>query len=296
MAVTFVVRTPYDVPSGRFIKRFKDQTVLGWLQRVWDSKHDAASLLGGNFYGGFGHLLDARLSESLPMPRSNKHVIELLKGHSYYTHTRTRAGNFEIETDDDEMYLCQYFFDSKFELANQNRVKFLVTNKWLPNKINQSLNSRPCTYVAARYPSQTCDSIYWDFSKTSGHRLEKIGDIVARMQQSEASTDCRLLKEFLTDVPAETSWKTTVGDLASCDRFANKTTKFKCSKHICQLYQHEQTWAFPSPLSASKSKSIYCQLIVFDDLWAKTHPVLFKSLKRMRHGTILFGKQPRLSM
>ena len=294
MAITFVVRTPYDVTSGRFIKRFKDQTVLGWLQRVWDSKHDAASLLGGNFYGGFGDLLDARLSESLPTPRSNKHVLELLKGHSYCNHARARAGNFEIETDDDEMYLCQYFFDSKFELANQNRVKFLVTDKWLPTKIDPPLKSRPCTYVAARYPCQTCDSSYWDFWKINGHRLDKIGDVVARMRQSEGSTDCRSLIDFLTDVSSETNWKTTIEDLASCDCFANETTKFKCSKHICQLYQHEQTWA--CPLDASKSVSICCQLIVFDDLWAKTRRVLFRSLKRMRHGDILFGKQPRIAM
>ena len=287
MAITFVVRTPYDVPGGRFIKHFKDETVLGWLHRIWDSAQDAASLLGGNFYGGFGDLLNARLNQSLPVPRTNKQVVELLQGHSYSTHVRARAGNFEIETDDDEMYLCQYFFDSKFMRANQNRVKFLTTEKWLPTGVDSTLASRPSTYVAARYPCQTADSIYWDFWKLSGHRLDRIGEIVAKMKQSEGYTDCAALIEFLATVPSNSSWKNVIHNLATDNRFPNESTTLKCSKHVCQLYHHEQTWA---------KRSLYCELIVFDDLWAKTHPVMFRSLKRMRHGDILFGKQPRITM
>ena len=66
MAISFVVRTPYEVPNGRFIKRFRDDTVLDWLRRVWNTTHDSTALLGGSFYGGFAHLLDARHERSLP--------------------------------------------------------------------------------------------------------------------------------------------------------------------------------------------------------------------------------------
>ena len=232
-------------------------------------------------------MLDARLSEPLAKPRTNKHVFELIKEHSYSPHVKARAGNFEIETDDDEMDLCQYFFDSKFESANPNRVTFLTTQKWLPTKIDSTLKSRPCTYVAARYPSQTCDSCYWDFWKLSGHRLDRIGEICARMEQTEGQTDCHSLIEFLSTITTDTGWNVVVEGLANDKRFANESTSLKCEEHICQLNHHEQTWV--------KNK-VFCQLIVFDDFWAKTHPVIFRSLKRMRHGDILFGKQPRITV
>ena len=287
MAISFVVRTPYEVPNGRFIKRFRDDTVLDWLRRVWNTTHDSTALLGGSFYGGFAHLLDARHERSLPVPQTNKDVAEMLRENSYSTHIGVRAGNFEIETDDDEMYLCQYFFNSKFEERNQNRIKFITTETWLSTSTDSSLNSRPCTFVAARYPCQTSDSIYWDFWKLNGHRLNRIGEIVTRMNETRGYTDCQSLTDALDDFDRETSWRTAINKLSTSSRFANKSTVLKCSKHICQLNQHEQTW---------RESLVYCQLIVFDDLWAKTHPVMFRSLKRMRHGDILFGKQPRITM
>jgi len=291
MAIVFVVRTPYQVPSGRFVKRFRDKTVLAWLQRIWSSKNDAATLLGGHFYGGFGHLLDARIEESLPMPRTNKEVLGLLKSHSYTRRAQTRSGNFQIETDDDEMYLCQYFFDSKFESANQNRIRFVTHKNWLPAKVDLIPKSRPATYIAARYPSQTADSIYWDFWKINGHRLNRIGNIGSRMKESHGYTDCQSLIHFFEDISPEKGWGNVIRQLAGDERFANKSTAFKCAKHICQLHQHDQEWNVSTGLV-----SVYCQLIVFDDLWAKTYPTMWRSLKRMRRGDMLFGKQPRITM
>ena len=275
------------MPTGRYIKRFRDDTVLGWLQRVWATKLDSTILLGGSFYGGFGHLLDARLERALPVPKNNKDVVRLLSEYSYSTHLRVRSGNFEIETDDDEMCLSQYFFNSDFEKRNQNRIKFLTTKSWLPTSADSNRKSRACTYIAARYPSQTAYSNNWDYWKLAGHRLDQIGEAVARMDESRGYSDCQSLTDALCNVAKKESWENAIQILSRDSRFDNNSTTWKVGKHICQLNQHEQTWG---------KTAIYCQLIVFDDLWAKTHPVMFRSLKRFSHGDILFGRQPRITM
>src|SRR5687768_9741294 len=35
MPVHFVYRSPYEGPTGKFVKHFPDDTVLAWFQRQW---------------------------------------------------------------------------------------------------------------------------------------------------------------------------------------------------------------------------------------------------------------------
>lgn len=289
MPIFYVRRTPYNFPSGRRIKKFRDASVLEWLQRIWDSGLSTEELLGGNFYGGFGHLLDCRAYEKLEAPKTNAQVVKLLRGHSYSTHVKQKSGNFEIETDDDEMDLSEYFFDLNFAEKNPNRVKFLLHDKWLPNRVGKFPRSRPATFFAARNPSQTCDSNFWDFFKIDGTRLGSIGNIVELIERSFG--DCSELKKFLSLFDENTPWKKAIAKLVTSDLFANQLTQSKCSAHICQVNLHDRNWKVSSGV-----KSIFSQLIVYDDLWAKTYPQFVRSLKRMKHGDILFGKQPANTM
>jgi len=280
MSVTFILRTPYDHPSGRFIKRFRHESVLGWFQSIWNNGKDCEELLGYSFYGGVGHLLDARIDEDLPCPKNASHLCELLRRHSYSTNVEMRSGCLEIQTDDDEMYLCQYFIDSKFIERNPNRVAYLTRDKWLPVRVEKGQKSRPKTFVAARYPSQTCDSAYFEFFEISGTRLERIANILEVME-AQPHSDCYTLKEFLRTVSPELSWKQTIQQFLAktSDGFKCQST-FKLNKHICEFNHHEKTW----------SKPVFSHLVVFDDLWAKTYPALVKSLRRFCDGQILFSK------
>ena len=131
MSITFVLRSPYE-PGGRYIKKFSHKSVLGWFQSVWDNGKDTEQILGVEFYGGIGHLLDARLSENLPMPNSEKELVALLHKHSYVGALKMKSGCLEIETDDDEMYLCQYVIESSFAKKYPQRTKFLLRDGWLP--------------------------------------------------------------------------------------------------------------------------------------------------------------------
>jgi hypothetical protein len=38
MAITFVYRSPYENPTGRYVKRLPDDSILAWFQRVWSSR------------------------------------------------------------------------------------------------------------------------------------------------------------------------------------------------------------------------------------------------------------------
>ena len=282
MSITFVLRSPYE-PGGRYIKKFSHKSVLGWFQSVWDNGKDTEQILGVEFYGGIGHLLDARLSENLPMPNSEKELVALLHKHSYVGAVKMKSGCLEIETDNDEMYLCQYMIESSFAKKYPQRTKFLLRDGWLPTRVKKKdVRSRPKTFIAARYPSQTCDSIYWDFFTVKGSRLETIGDVCTVMQESRFS-DCYSLQKFLETVDAQESWKDTIQRLATSNSFPNKLTTFRCSKHVCELYQHEQIWQF----HGDRTRNIFTELVVYDDLWAKSHPLLHKSLGKMKSGAVL---------
>jgi hypothetical protein len=239
--------------------------------------------LGVRFYGGVAHLLDY-LSEGnpdeIPMPQCEADLVAAFNSTSYINSIELKRGALEIETDDDEMDQCQYFFDSTFAKRNPKRIAFLIHKGWMPVRVDKSIRSRPKTYLFARYPSQSCDSANWDFFELQGHRLERIGKIRAAM--NDGRSDCHYLKGFLDQADPELSWQATTKNLAKdLFPFAGNLTEHKCSRHICQINHHQGNWF-------KRKAAVYSQLLVFDDLWAKSHSELFQSMRRFQRGKLLF--------
>ena len=103
---------------------------------------------------------------------------------------------------------------------------------------------------------------------------------------AKRGSDSYWINEFLKEVPKDFSWKKAIAKLVKdqCTwKDSRNESKFNCSEHICEMHQHYTThsnWK-------SKPKEFH-QFIVFDDLWAATHPALVKSIRRFEKRAILF--------
>ena len=274
--VYFVARTPYDTASGRYIKKLKSDSVLKWFQEHWNSGNDPSreNILGAGFYG-----LSSMFEGSDPKPTSLTEVTESLKKRCYYNSIVARDGAIEFLTDDDELDLSYYWFTSEFAAKHPDRVSFLMNDRWLPTNVVENEKSKPTTYLCSRYPGQSCDSANWDLFEIPGTRLEFIANVEPVMEKSKFS-DSSELQDFLLKVPGDFSWKQTIEKLvAEKAAFKDNQTEFRCSKHICEMRHHAENWG--------KNK-LFNHFVVFDDLWAATHPNLTASIRRFKKREMLF--------
>lgn len=140
MSTYFVYRSPYHGPSGKYLKRFDDATVLDWFRNHWRAIHDvgpeypagtyAEELLGTHVYG-FGSLFERIGEHALAPPADEKTLWRLLRANLYVEgEIRTAPHCVQVLTDDDEMELAYYFFDDDFLAEHGARAAFLLNEDW----------------------------------------------------------------------------------------------------------------------------------------------------------------------
>jgi uncharacterized protein (TIGR02996 family) len=141
MAVYFVYRSHYEGPTGKYIKRFKDASVLDWFRRHWRPVADPLAvnkqvekMLGCSVYG-LGSLFEAIGERAFKPPKNTEELEEYLRVHLYVEGEILFTPHaIQVLTDDDELQLAYYFFDDHFLAEHVDRAAYLLHGDWrLPN-------------------------------------------------------------------------------------------------------------------------------------------------------------------
>jgi uncharacterized protein (TIGR02996 family) len=139
MSTYFVYRSPYHGPSGKYLKRFADATVLDWFRRHWRAVPEgpgdppgryAEGLLGTDVYG-FASLFARVAEHGLAAPADEKALARLLRANLYVEgEVRSAPHCVQVLTDDDELELAYYFFDDEFLAKHDGWADFLLNEGW----------------------------------------------------------------------------------------------------------------------------------------------------------------------
>ncbi len=290
MPITFVYRSPYQNLTGRYIKKFPHESLLEWFQEHWDRREPSDEpwlseiLLGQNVYG-FGALFDAIEEHKIPVPKTNEELGAILKQHIY---AEGGPASFSprwlhVATDDDEWELRYNFLDDRYIEQKPEVFAFLTHEGSLPSDVAE-VESEPCTYLFVHSPVASCDSQRWDRVIAKGARLDDVEAIIDAYAvdsppREHPCWEADEVRELLIAKKADgLSWPQLLEEIAEIDySYARKENRsqIECSEHICQLHHHAWDWAIgdrdPIP--------IYFQVVVFDDIWAASHPFMLESMQ-----------------
>jgi len=289
MSFTFVYRCLYNNPTGRFIRRFPNHTILSWFQESWDTYQPyedgyCQSIFGQQIYG-FDSFFEKVDELKLPKPETHEQLAELLKKH-VYAEVGTNVGPqvFEVFTDDDEVDLRYLFVEDSFAESHPDKCKFLLHEQSLPTEIsNTNPVSEPCTWLYLHGPVQSADSQTWDIVKCPGVRLDNSVPTIEAYEKLKESRSFVEAEHYLAAVAkiktmANPTWQRVLNALlkeakAKKDGSADES-KTVFSDHICQLHHHAETWNF-----SARSLNLFHQIVVFDDIWAANYPNLASSIE-----------------
>jgi hypothetical protein len=137
MSVYFVYRSEYEGPSGKHVRKFEADTVLGWFRQVWEPAKQAAdasewvkSEIGTSVYGFYSLFENAR-ENNLPAPTSDRVLKSYLEEHLYAEgEIKYKPHALQVLTDDDEIELAYYIFDDEYLRLHPGRVDYLLHEGW----------------------------------------------------------------------------------------------------------------------------------------------------------------------
>lgn len=143
MTVYFALRSEYEGPSGKFVRRFENETVLDWFRQHWSvlaadedaCRAHAEAVLGTDVYG-FASLGEAIHEQELSPPTSHSELTSMLRAHLYFDgELLLSEHSIQVLTDGDEIELAYYFFDSAFLEKNPCAAAYLLHHEWqLPTR------------------------------------------------------------------------------------------------------------------------------------------------------------------
>jgi uncharacterized protein (TIGR02996 family) len=229
MSTYFVYRSPYHGPSGKYLKRLDDATVLDWFRNHWRAIPEAPDfpayahaeqLLGTRVYG-FASLFERIAGRALAAPEDEQTLGRVLRATVYNTEVRAAPHCVQVLTDDDELELAYYFFDDDFLAAHGDRAAFLLHDDWrLPG--GHAAAGRPCPVATTalaprrRGPGVTY-LVFYGFTDSGHLRLLKDGyrvsgvrlpDLARHLARSSPTGEnwpfpLRLLRAQLLQAPDE---------------------------------------------------------------------------------------------
>jgi uncharacterized protein (TIGR02996 family) len=136
MTVWFAYRCHYDLPATRFVKRFKEPTLVEWFRNHCkpstdydDAERHVQELLGIQPHG-FGYFLTRLGEANVPPPRNNR---ELQAGFGYWSvegEWLFQPHAIQGLDDDDEEEMAFYLFDDVFAARYPERVAWLTLEDW----------------------------------------------------------------------------------------------------------------------------------------------------------------------
>jgi len=132
MSVLFVYRSHYEGPTGKYVRRFEDASILDWFRARWRGASEEAAyevvdtMLGTEVYG-FDSLFSAIEEHDLKPPRSEVGLRDYLDEHLYVEGEILHTPHaIQVATDDDEIELAYYFFDDAFLVKDAAKAAFLL--------------------------------------------------------------------------------------------------------------------------------------------------------------------------
>ncbi len=137
MSVYFVYRSPCEGPSGKHLRKFDDDTVLGWFQQVWEPAKQAEdasewmkSEIGTSVYG-FHSIFESARENELPPPTSDRKLKSYLEEHLYVEgEIKFKPHAIQVLTDDDEIELAYYVFDDHYLSDHPGKADYLLHEDW----------------------------------------------------------------------------------------------------------------------------------------------------------------------
>jgi hypothetical protein len=136
MSVYFVYRNHYEGPSGKHVRRFEADSVLGWFQGIWERAKQADDAsewvkteIGADVYG-FASIFEAARKQSLPPPSSGLKLRSYLEHLYVEEEIRYKPHALQVLTDDDEIELAYYIFDDYHLGQHPGRAAYLLHNDW----------------------------------------------------------------------------------------------------------------------------------------------------------------------
>jgi uncharacterized protein (TIGR02996 family) len=137
MPVWFVYRSFDVAPTGKHLRRFDDDTVLGWFQRNWAylavADQEEADRRLEEVVGCDGWFLwnpfHAAAVNGVPMPRTDAELLELLRGYVEEM-AGDSAHGFAIFTEEDGEGGALYYLDGHFLAQHGPRAAYLLQEDW----------------------------------------------------------------------------------------------------------------------------------------------------------------------
>lgn len=280
MPFTFVYRSPYENQTGRYIRRFPKHTILQWFQEHWFTHPDTDSkeLLGSSVYG-FENLFEEITLSEIPVPKDHNELGKILKEHIYAEGSVAFTPEvLEVFTDDDALDVRYWFIEDSFAERHPEKTAFLLHEGSLPTDVNTS-ETAPCTYLYAHGPVESADSQEWDCVQCPGSRLGDHPRAVIEAYEALGGAEAGEFFDALLEQKSGTmTWpeileaRTKLVPTGNTKRKANASV-LQCSEHICQLDHHAKTWKL------RRITKLFFQTILFDDIWAASHPMLARSIE-----------------
>jgi hypothetical protein len=298
MGVYYALRSPYCGASGRYYRRFDDDNLLAFFQRLWgevkesdDNETILKEILGQVPYG---FALYDEDDELLPAPKNMRQLYSNLRESVYHNDFLTKPGCIQILTDDDELEMAYFFFDDAYLSRHSEKTAFLLHSHWkLPDvPTNSSSNSEPTTYaVCISYDCSASLDPPGSIHLLRGVRLsdltpKKINKILSeyfgesdhsRLWQEGEAFDTWLQRMVALPIKAVTLTNA---------RLVREQTKsdscFSVSDHAISLAFHHAIWEFPPTDHNPRHRAyhLYHHWYFFDDIWLSAYPALGKALLR----------------
>lgn len=304
MGLYLIYRSPY-YPSFKFQKKFEENTILEWFQSFWEMNQEDYDVyceqlytkLGTNIYG----VNDSLLSESIyegkaSMPQNYEELIHCLQEHSYVNKVfMPNPHLLQIYTDDDETDLAYYLIEENYLIQNPVNTKYLLQDAFdLPTNVDKNVEMSFKTNIEVKKLTgnkKNTDSVYFAFFSSWGnnsiHFLEEFNNgafCIERVSLKELPSfllqqelDVSVPQELLlikSQIKPEQSIDEVIINLKSIpftqtNSFDSSLSKVFFSEHLIQVSFHT---------GKIKNKDTYDYWIIFDDLWATTHPALANSI------------------
>jgi uncharacterized protein (TIGR02996 family) len=226
MGVFFFYRCPYQAPAGGHLKRFDDDTVLDWFRNHWhtlagtdnDEVYErVARELGCEVYSFHCVFVDAA-QDSRPPPATVDELRDCVSA-SYVNEVLCDSPHLlQVETDDDEIGMCYYFFDDHYLARHRKRAAFLLRGDWqLPGgsgpggfrtqektaRVKQRGPGQGSTYLVDLSEGSSMDDALTVANRIDGVRLPDLARHLTRFAPAEDDPYPLLLaRALLTVAPA----------------------------------------------------------------------------------------------
>jgi hypothetical protein len=298
MGVYYALRSPYCGALGRYYRRFDDDNLLAFFQRLWcevkeadDNETILEEILGQVPYG-FALYDDE--DELLPPPKTTRHLYKNIRDNVYQNDFHAELGCIQILTDDDEKEMAYFFFDDAYLSRHPEKAAFLLHTDWklpvVPPDFTTS--SEPTTYLVdmSYYASDNLDPP--GFVHT--FRGKRLTDLTPKHIQ-------RILREYFGESDSSRLWQegeafdtwlqrvvalptetVTLTNAGSVREQTKSDSCFSASDHVISLAFHHAVLEFPPTDYNPKHRiyNLYHHWYFFDDIWLAAYPILGKALLR----------------